>query len=63
MYMHTSIAPSILSIDFLLKVNAKKRWIDPLAADVGRVSAWNEEVRRQMEEFCAQDFGCWLSAE
>ena len=46
-----------------LKVNAKKRWIDPLAVDIGRVSAWNEEVRRQIEEFCAQDFGCWLSAE
>ena len=24
MYMHTSIAPSILSIDFLLKVNANR---------------------------------------
>ena len=46
-----------------LKVNAKKRWIDPLAAGSSRVSAWNESVRRQMAEFCARDFNYWLSAE
>ena len=46
-----------------LQVEAKKRWIDPLAVGCGRVSAWNDAVRRQMDEFCAQDFGCWLRAE
>ena len=46
-----------------LQVDAKRRWIDPLAAGCGRVSAWDDAVRRQMDEFCAQDFGCWLSAE
>lgn len=46
-----------------LQVNAKKRWIDPLAAEAGRVSRWHDEFRRQMTAFCAQDFSCWLSAE
>ena len=46
-----------------LQVNAKKRWIDPLAAGQGRVSCWHEESRRQITEFCGQDFSCWLSAE
>ncbi len=48
---------------FWVRVNAKKRWIDPLTRDLGRVSRWNEAVRKQQVEFCGQDFSCWLSAE
>lgn len=49
--------------DGWLRIDAKKRWIDPLAIGCGRVSRWDVEVRRQIDAFCALDFNCWLSAE
>ena len=46
-----------------LQVDAKKRWIDPLAAGCGRVSRWHEAARGQMEAFRALDFSCWIRGE
>ena len=48
---------------FWIRVDAKKRWIDPLALGMGRVSCWDEEVCRRQESFCGQNFSVWLSAE
>jgi len=46
-----------------LQINAKKRWIDPLAMGKGRVSRWSPEVSREMEAFCSLDFSCWLKGK
>ena len=43
-----------------LCIDAKKRWIDPLALGHGRVSAWDGRVSREMTAFRALDFSCWL---
>jgi len=48
---------------FWVQVDAKRRWIDPLAQGMGRVSAWDVGVRADIEGFRTQDFSCWLSAE
>lgn len=48
---------------FWVQVEAKKRWIDPIARELGRVSSWNREVREAQEAFLAQTFSAWLSAE
>ena len=48
---------------FWVQVDAKRRWIDPLAAGCGRVSKWDAVVRADMEAFRTQDASCWLSAE
>ena len=48
---------------FWVQVDAKKRWIDPLALGKGRVSVWNEAVRKKQIAFCEQDFSVWLSAK
>ena len=44
-----------------VRVNAKKRWIDPLVPGLGRVSRWDAGVRREMEAFQGLDFSQWLS--
>ena len=44
-----------------IRVNAKKRWIDPLVPGLGRVSRWDAGVRREMEAFQTLDFSKWLS--
>ena len=44
-----------------VRVNAKKRWIDPLVPGLGRVSRWDTGVRREMEAFQGLDFSQWLS--
>ncbi|MCI7734425.1 MAG: hypothetical protein MSK39_06495 [Dysosmobacter sp.] len=44
-----------------VRVNAKKRWIDPLVPGLGRVSRWDAGVRREMEAFQTLDFSKWLS--
>lgn len=46
-----------------LRIDAKKRWIDPLVRGLGRVSQWDMETRAQMERFQSLDFSSWLSAE
>ena len=48
---------------YWISVNAKKRWIDPLAEGLGRVSAWHEIAAEEIAAFCAMDFSHWLSAE
>lgn len=48
---------------FWVQVDAKRRWIDPLAEGCGRVSRWDADIRADMETFCMQDFSYWLSAE
>ena len=46
---------------YWIRVNAKKRWIDPLVPGLGRVSRWDAGVRREMEAFQGLDFSQWLS--
>jgi HD superfamily phosphohydrolase len=48
---------------FWIRVDAKKRWIDPMTLGMGRVSCWNKEICHQQTAFCGQDFSVWLSAE
>lgn len=45
-----------------VRVDAKKRWIDPLVLGKGRVSHWDMEIRREMDAFRSLDFSVWLSA-
>lgn len=45
------------------RIDAKKRWIDPLVQGKGRVSQWSPEVSREMKAFCSLDFSCWLKGE
>lgn len=46
-----------------LRVDAKKRYIDPLAAGMGRVSSWDAEFRRELEAFRRLDFSCWMQGQ
>ena len=46
-----------------VSVNAKKRYIDPLAEGRGRVSAWDTAAAAGIADFLRTDFSCWLSAE
>ena len=46
-----------------LRVDAKRRWIDPLAQGRGRVSRWDPSFRENLRIFREMDFSCWLSAE
>lgn len=48
---------------YWVRISAKKRWIDPLARGMGRVSAWDAEAGEQMEAFRRLDFSSWLGAE
>ena len=48
---------------FWVRVNAKRRWIDPLAVGRGRVSAWSPAFREALTSFLSLDFTRWLSAE
>ena len=43
-------------------VPAKKRYIDPLVLEKGRVSSLSPEVRAMQEAFLALDFSIWLRA-
>ena len=45
------------------QIPAKKRRIDPLAEGMGRVSAWDEDFRRDLTEFLSQPQDEWLLAE
>ncbi|MBE6963228.1 MAG: hypothetical protein E7443_01335 [Ruminococcaceae bacterium] len=46
-----------------LRVDAKRRWIDPLAQGKGRVSRWDNVFCEELRAFREMDFSCWLSAE
>ena len=48
---------------FWVRVNAKRRWIDPLAVGQGRVSAWSPVFQEALTSFLSLDFTRWLSAE
>lgn len=48
---------------FWVAVNAKKRWIDPLAEGLGRASARSPEVAAEIAKLCGRSFAYWLSAE
>ena len=48
---------------YWVRVNAKKRFIDPLCAGLGRCSAWSAEVKSALDDFQALDFSAWLGAE
>ena len=50
--------------DDWIRVDAKKRWIDPIARGLGRVSRWSPVLCAEMESFQKQDFtSIWLRAE
>jgi len=49
--------------DHAVCVDAKKRWIDPMVLGKGRVSQWNDDVSREIQDFCNLDFSDWLRAE
>ena len=46
-----------------VRVNAKKRYIDPLASGRGRASQWDAGFCRELEGFQRLDFSSWLGAE
>ena len=46
-----------------LRVDAKKRWIDPLARGCGRVSVWDAAAAEEMRAFRELDFSDWLCGE
>lgn len=46
--------------DGWVRVDAKKRWIDPMAAGRGRVSCWDAAARAEMDAFQKLDFSHWL---
>ena len=48
---------------FWVRVDAKRRWIDPLAVGRGRVSAWSTVFREALGDFLALDFTRWLSTD
>ena len=46
--------------DNWLKIVPKKRYIDPLIVDKGRVSTVSQQVNRKIEEFLNESFDCYL---
>lgn len=48
---------------YWVRVDAKKRWIDPLVRGMGRVSRWDAALKAQMEVFRRSDHSHWLGAE
>lgn len=49
--------------DGWLRVDAKKRWIDPLAQGKGRVSRWDSVAAEEILAFRSLDFSVWLRGE
>ena len=46
---------------FCVKVNAKRRYLDPYVTEKGRVSAYSEKYRAEIKKFLAVSFEEWLS--
>ena len=49
--------------EYAVRIGAKKRWIDPIAAGKGRVSLWDKAVAEEMAELRAIRFDQWLSGK
>lgn len=45
------------------RIPAKRRYIDPLARGLGRVSAWDAEFRTALEAFLSESQDVWVRAE
>ena len=48
---------------YWVSIDAKKRWIDPLHMQLGRISQWDMKLKAELESFQKLDFSHWLSAE
>ena len=67
----TNISAVALSADklpdrYCVKVNSKRRYIDPLTlteTGVKRISAADANVKAHIDSFLKLDFSCWLSAK
>ena len=46
---------------FCVKVNAKRRYLDPFVTEKGRVSAYSEKYCAEIEKFLSVSFDEWLS--
>ena len=46
---------------FCVRVNAKRRYLDPFAAGAGRVTAYSEPYREAVGTFLSVSFEEWLS--
>ena len=46
---------------FCVRVNAKRRYIDPFAQGAGRVTSYSEAYRAEVRQFLAVSFDDWLS--
>ncbi len=49
--------------DAWVQVNAKRRFIDPLCRDHGRVRMWSKRFHDELEEFLQRDFSKYLYAD
>lgn len=47
---------------YWVRIGAKKRWIDPCAVGLRRVSTWNALAASEIDVFKALKFDAWLSA-
>ena len=46
---------------FCVKVNAKRRYLDPFAKEIGRVTQFSEQYRAEVNQFLSVSFDDWLS--
>ncbi|MBQ9903123.1 MAG: hypothetical protein IJM51_12195 [Clostridia bacterium] len=46
---------------FCVKVNAKRRYLDPYVKEIGRVTQFSESYRKEVDKFLAIRFDEWLS--
>ena len=49
--------------EYAVRIGAKKRWIDPIAAGKGRVSSWDRVAAEEMAELRALRFDQWIGGE
>jgi len=48
---------------YWLKINAKKRYIDPYVKETGRISVLSKEVNDRIKQFNQKDFHYWISGK
>ncbi len=46
-----------------LRVDAKRRWINPYVRNRGRVASLSPQIREELEAFLSQSFDVWMKAE